>query len=98
MHPPFEPENLLNNYESTNCGGAFSKGGSLIVGIVRCLGLVGLAAACLSGVPARAAADKWTSTTSGLWGTAGNWSVGVPTGASTVDFNSSAGLELNLTL
>ena len=38
------------------------------------------------------AQTTWTSTSSGQWGTAGNWSSGVPTSGSTATFNSSSGL------
>jgi autotransporter-associated beta strand protein len=42
--------------------------------------------------------DVWTSTSSGLWGTAGNWSKGVPGSGSPVTFNASPGLQNFLTL
>src|SRR5580704_4159073 len=47
---------------------------------------------------ASAAADNWTSTISGLWGTAGNWSGCVPINTSTATFNTTAGLKTALTL
>jgi len=62
-------------------------------------GLVAAAAVCLSAAAARAqAVDNWTSTSSGLWGTAANWSTGVPTNANAATFNSSAGLQTSMTL
>ena len=44
-------------------------------------------------VAARAADDNWMSTSSGAWGTAGNWSAGVPIKTSAVKFNSTTGLN-----
>jgi autotransporter-associated beta strand protein len=68
--------------------GAFSRIGARL-----------LAAACLSTVAARAQiADSWTSTSSGLWGTSGNWSAGVPTNANAATFNSTAGLGTAITM
>ncbi len=52
----------------------------------------------LSPKSASAAVDNWTSTASGVWGTAGNWSGGVPTNASIATFNTVAGLKTALTL
>ena len=42
--------------------------------------------------------DNWKSTSSGLWGTAGNWSSGVPGSGSVASFNGSAGLHTSITL
>src|ERR1019366_3665760 len=42
--------------------------------------------------------DNWTSTSSSLWGSAGNWSAGVPTGTSIATFNSSSGLQTSFNL
>jgi hypothetical protein len=60
------------------------------------------AAACfltLLGVTSRGAPpDDWSSTSSGLWGTGGNWTKGVPGSGTAVQFNASAGLQTNLTL
>src|SRR5271157_379358 len=61
--------------------------------------LLAVAAFCLPGAPVRAqAVDNWTSTSSALWGTAGNWSVGVPTSSNTAVFNNTAGLQTSITL
>ena len=57
-----------------------------------------VAAACLAGAPARAQIDIWQSTSSGAWGTAGNWNNGVPTSASTATFNNASGLQTAITL
>jgi len=54
--------------------------------------------ALIMAVAARAAGDNWISTTSGAWGTAGNWSAGVPTNSSTATFNSVGGLQRAITL
>ncbi len=40
----------------------------------------------------------WTSTSSKLWGTTGNWSTGVPTNVKTATFNGSIGLQTSITL
>lgn len=42
--------------------------------------------------------NNWISTGSGAWGTAGNWSAGVPTSASIATFNTSASLQRAITL
>src|ERR1035438_2612350 len=42
--------------------------------------------------------DNWTSTSSALWGTAGNWSTGVPTNTGIATFNSSSGLDTSISL
>ena len=42
--------------------------------------------------------NNWTGASSSLWGTAGNWSGGVPTNLSIATFNTSAGLPAALTL
>ncbi|MEO6873498.1 MAG: hypothetical protein ABI222_01620, partial [Opitutaceae bacterium] len=47
---------------------------------------------------AQAAVDNWTSTSSGVWGTTGNWSAGVPTPTSAVTFNATGGLKTAITL
>ena len=61
-------------------------------------GLLVAAAAFLSAVDARAQTDLWQGTT-GLWGTATNWSAGVPSSSSTATFNSTAGsFQTSLTL
>ncbi|HTB81453.1 MAG TPA: autotransporter-associated beta strand repeat-containing protein [Opitutaceae bacterium] len=52
----------------------------------------------LSPPGALAAVDNWTSTTSGVWGTAGNWSGGVPVNTSTATFNTIVGLKTAITL
>ena len=52
----------------------------------------------LSSMSVSAAVDNWTSTASGVWGTAGNWSGGVPTNTSIATFNTVAGLKTALTL
>jgi len=57
------------------------------------------AAACLCAVPAGAqVVDNWTSTSSALWGTAGNWSAGVPSSSNTAVFNTVSGLDAGITL
>ncbi|HXQ81698.1 MAG TPA: autotransporter-associated beta strand repeat-containing protein [Opitutaceae bacterium] len=62
-------------------------------------GLLAVAAACLTGVSARAqTVDNWTSTSSSSWGTAGNWSVGIPASAYAATFNNSSGLDTSITL
>jgi len=56
-------------------------------------------AASLAAVEAGAqTVDNWTSTSSSLWGTAGNWSMGIPTGSSIATFNTSASLETSVNL
>lgn len=45
-----------------------------------------------------AAVDNWSSTSSSLWGTAGNWSGGVPNATSTATFNTALGLQTTITL
>src|SRR5471032_2996113 len=58
-----------------------------------------IAIVCLPAVVGRAqVVDNWTSTTSGLWGVAGNWNSGVPTGTSIATFNNSAGLSTSINL
>ena len=42
--------------------------------------------------------DTWKSTSSSLWGTAGNWSAGVPTATSIATFNSTSGLQTSFNL
>jgi fibronectin-binding autotransporter adhesin len=42
--------------------------------------------------------DIWTSTSSSLWGTAGNWSTGIPTNTSIATFNNSSGLQTSFNL
>jgi fibronectin-binding autotransporter adhesin len=42
--------------------------------------------------------DNWSGTSSGLWGTAGNWSGGVPGSSSAATFNTSGGLQTAITL
>lgn len=59
--------------------------------------LAGLALA-LAWPATQAQTTTWTSTSSGQWGTAGNWSSGVPTSPETVVFNNSAGLATGITL
>ena len=63
-------------------------------------GLLAVAAVCLPAVAARAqtTVDNWTSTSSSLWGTAGNWSTGIPANSSIATFNSSLGLETSVDL
>src|ERR1017187_7303652 len=62
-------------------------------------GLLAVAAVCLPAVAARAqVVDNWTSTSSSLWGTAGNWSTGIPTNTSIATFNNSLGLETSVNL
>src|ERR1017187_322874 len=62
-------------------------------------GLLAAAILCLTAVAGRAqVVDDWTSTSSSLWGTGGNWSVGVPSNANAATFNNSAGLQGNITL
>src|SRR5271165_4480810 len=60
--------------------------------------LAAAAALGLSVPGVRAQVTTWTSASSGLWATPGNWSSGVPTGTSTATFNSSAGLQMAITL
>ena len=58
-----------------------------------------IAMVCLPAVVGRAqVVDNWTSTTSGLWGLAGNWNSGVPTSTSIATFNNSAGLTTSINL
>ncbi len=46
------------------------------------IGLLGVAAAALATPSVRAqVVDDWTSTSSALWGTAANWSAGLPNSA-----------------
>ena len=42
--------------------------------------------------------DNWTSTSSSLWSTPGNWSTGVPTNTSIATFNTTSGLETSFNL
>ena len=42
--------------------------------------------------------DNWTSTSSSLWSTPGNWSAGVPTNTGIATFNTTSGLEVSLDL
>ena len=98
MDPSTQLGSVRSDCASTHCGMVFAndrRGHRARLGMK--LGLIA-SATLLSGVAARAAADKWTSTSSSLWNTPGNWSAGVPTSASAVTFNSAAGLELNITL
>lgn len=46
----------------------------------------------------RGAADAWTSTASNAWGTAGNWSGGVPTGTSNLTFTDNLAIQHALSL
>ena len=57
-----------------------------------------VAAMFVAVAPLNAANDSWTSTTSGLWGTPGNWSAGVPINTSTAQFNTGAGEQTAITL
>ena len=42
--------------------------------------------------------DIWTSPSSSLWSTPGNWSAGVPTNTSIATFNKTSGLETSFNL
>ena len=56
------------------------------------------AAALLTQVVGAQTTDTWVSTGSGAWGTAANWSSGVPTASSIATFNSVSGLQTSVTL
>lgn len=68
---------------------------------LRSFGGISVAVAALilvSVQPASAANDNWTSTASTAWGTAGNWSAGVPTASSSLFFNTAAGQQTAIAL
>ena len=60
--------------------------------------VLAMVAGCLPLVSVHAASDNWTSTTSGLWGTAGNWSGGVPIATTAARFNLTSPLQTSITL
>ena len=63
------------------------------------MGLLAAAAVGLTAIAGRAqVVDNWTSTSSSLWGTAGNWSAGIPSSANAATFNNTSGLDSAVTL
>jgi fibronectin-binding autotransporter adhesin len=55
-------------------------------------------AAILTSLASAQTTDVWTSTSSSLWGTAGNWSAGAPTNTSIATFNNTSGLQASFNL
>ena len=56
------------------------------------------ALACLPRLAHAQSVDNWTSTSSSLWSTSGDWSAGAPTNLSIATFNTVAGLSTSLQL
>ena len=73
--------------------------GGLLLG-PQATGFLALAlVVCVLSPRVRAAADNWTATAAGSsWGTAGNWSAGVPISTSAVTFNATTGLDVSVPL
>ena len=90
----------LEHVASERCGGGRSGTGGRRVGSRASSAWLGVAIAILSAAAAGAqAVDNWTSVSSGLWGTAGNWSLGVPpTSSNAATFNGTSGQFNSITL
>lgn len=78
---------------------ASKRRGGACLGCARLVRTLVFGAALVGfGTAAFGATDNWTSTSSSLWGTAGNWSAGVPVASSSVNFNTAAGQQKAITL